>query len=202
MTIDSGRNGADDRMPVAAAIEVLTARRSDEQIVITCMGSSREWPRQCDHALDLHHVPSSMGATVPLAIGLALAQPKREVLVLCGDGSLLMNLGTLVTAVAAGAANLTVALVDNGVYEITGGQKTAGNAANVDFAGLARAAGFANVSHFRRLDDWRDRSQQVLCERGPRFIWLEVAPEREDFLINLPRPFHEQLARFRAALGG
>jgi thiamine pyrophosphate-dependent acetolactate synthase large subunit-like protein len=189
------------RMPLGEAIDVLVALRGDEQIVVTCMGSSREWPRRCDHPLDLHHVPSAMGGTVPLALGLALAQPQREVLVLTGDGSLLMNLGTLVTTVASGAANLSIVVFDNGVYEITGGQRTAGQTAEVDFAGVARSVGFPNVAHFTDLGDWRSRAPRVFSARGPRFVWLEVEPQREDYLIKLPRPMIQQAARLRAALG-
>lgn len=189
-----------ERMPVGEAVDVLVGLRDDRQIVVTCMGSSREWPRRCDHALDLHHVPSAMGSTVPLALGFALAQSEREVMTLTGDGSLLMNLGTLVTAIASGAKNFTVVLLDNGVYEITGGQQTAGQAAEVDFAGVARAVGFPNVAHFWDLADWKQRAADVLAARGPRFIWLEVAPEWEDFLIKLPRPMLEQIARLRKTL--
>jgi thiamine pyrophosphate-dependent acetolactate synthase large subunit-like protein len=188
------------RMPVGDAIDVLVGLRREDDVVITCMGSSREWPRRSDHPLDVHHVPSSMGGTVPLALGVALAQPQRHVQVLTGDGSLLMNLGTLVTIMASGVENLTVVVVDNGVYEITGSQRTAGSAAEVDFAGLARSVGFPNVAHFRDLADWRRRAPQVLSARGPRFIWLEVEPERDDFLIKLLRPLSEQLKRFRRAL--
>jgi thiamine pyrophosphate-dependent acetolactate synthase large subunit-like protein len=189
------------RMPIGEVIDVLVELRGGEQLVVTCMGSSREWPRRCDHPLDLHHVPSAMGGTVPLALGLAMAQPQREVLVLTGDGSLLMNLGTLVTTVASGARNLTIVVFDNGVYEITGGQRTAGHTAEVDFAGVARSVGFPNVSHFFELRDWRERAAEVLAARGPRFVWLEVEPERENFLIKLPRPMIEQAARLRATLG-
>ncbi|MEQ8786581.1 MAG: thiamine pyrophosphate-dependent enzyme [Pirellulaceae bacterium] len=188
------------RMPVGDAIDVLVGLRQDDDVVITCMGSSREWPRRCDHVLDVHHVPSTMGGTVPLALGVALAQPQRRVHVLTGDGSLLMNLGVLVTIIASGAKNLTIVVVDNGVYEITGGQRTAGAAAEVDFAGLARSVGFPHVAHFRDLTDWRRRAAEVLASTGPRFIWLEVEPQREDYLIKLPRPLAEQLVRFQRTL--
>ena len=72
-----------------------------------------------------------------------------------GDGSLLMNLGCLVTIIAAGVKNLTLIVVDNGVYEVTGGQQTAGAQAGVDFCGMARSAGFASIAHFDDLADWQ-----------------------------------------------
>jgi len=78
---------------------------------------------------------------VPLGLGLALAQPERAVLVISGDGALSMNLGCLVTLIDSGAANLSIVLLDNGVYDVTGGQKTAAAREGVDFAGVARAIG-------------------------------------------------------------
>ncbi len=80
------------RMPLVAALEVLAGLRRDE-IVITTMGAAREWPRLSQHPLDFHYIPSAMGEAPALALGLALALPSREVIVLNGDGCMLMNLG-------------------------------------------------------------------------------------------------------------
>ncbi|MCH5376500.1 MAG: thiamine pyrophosphate-dependent enzyme [Planctomycetes bacterium] len=188
------------RMPLPQTLQVLVRLRKDDQIVVTSMGTAREWPRQSDHALDFHYVPSTMSGAVPLALGLALAQPQREVLVCSGDGSLLMSLGCLVTAVDSGVRNLTVALFDNGVYEITGGQRTAAAQAEVNFSGLAQAAGFPNVAQFWDLADWRSRAAQVLALPGPRFLWLQVEPEHDDYLLDPPCPMQEQLERLRTSL--
>ena len=89
-------------MPLVAALEVLAGLRRDE-VVITTMGAAREWPRLSHHPLDFHYIPSAMGEAPALGLGLALAQPSREVIVLNGDGCMLMNLGALVTIVASGA---------------------------------------------------------------------------------------------------
>ena len=76
--------------------------------------------------------------------------PEREVIAFNGDGCMLMSLGCLVTIVASGAKNLTLIVLENGVYEVTGGQHTAGDAARVDFIGMARAAGFTSSSAIHR----------------------------------------------------
>ena len=144
------------QMPLVPALQVVHRLRTD-QIVVTTMGTAREWPRISQHPLDLHYIPSSMGQSPTLALGLAIAQPQRNVIVFTGDGSLLMNLGCLVTIVASGAKNLTLIVIDNGVYEVTGGQRTAGAVAGVDFAGMARAAGFPSVERFDDLDVWQQR---------------------------------------------
>jgi thiamine pyrophosphate-dependent acetolactate synthase large subunit-like protein len=188
-------------MPLPDALQVLVDLRKDDQIVVTSMGTAREWPRRCQHPLNLHYVPSTMSGAVPLALGLAVAQPAREVLVCTGDGSLLMSLGCLVTAIDSGVTNLTIVLFDNGVYEITGGQKTAAATHTTNFAGFAQAAGFPNVSHFWDLRDWRDRAPQVVTASGPRFIWLQTEPEREEYFLDVPCPMREQLNRLREALG-
>ncbi|NQU24357.1 MAG: thiamine pyrophosphate-binding protein [Candidatus Nealsonbacteria bacterium] len=185
-------------MPLAAALEVLAELRGDRDVVVTTMGAAREWIRRRPHPLDFHYVPSTMSGGVPLALGLALAQPDREVTVLSGDGSLLMSLGALVTIADSGAANLTVAVIGNGVYEITGGQRIAGT--GVDFAAVARACGFSNVARFSELDDFRARAKDVLSRPGPRLLELKVEPVREDYALVPPGPMQHRLERFRRAL--
>jgi sulfopyruvate decarboxylase subunit beta len=187
-----------DRMPLVPALEIVRDRRRD-QIVVTTMGSAREWPRLSQHPLDFHYIPSAMGHAPMLALGLALAQPAREVIVFNGDGCMLMSLGCLVTIVASGAKNLTLILLENGVYEVTGGQGTAAAQAHVDFASLARAAGFASVASFTKLDDWRAQVDATLAMPGPRFVLLKVA-RVADYELTSPGPMADRIAHFRAAL--
>jgi len=186
-------------MPLVPALRVLAELRTDE-IVVTTMGSTREWPKLSSHPLDFHHIPSAMGHSPALALGLALAQPERQVIAITGDGSLLMSLGVLATIVAAGVRNLAVIVLDNGIYEVTGGQTTAGAVARVDFVGFATAAGFESVAFFDDLLDWQAGAAQVLAMPGPQFICLRVEPERENYFLNPPGPTQERIDRFRAAL--
>lgn len=195
------RLGPSRSMRTADALQVLVQRRQPQDIVVTTMSGTREWLKLSDHDLDLHHIPSTMSGTTPLATGLALAQPQRHVTAVIGDGSLLMSLGSLVTIVGSGATNLSVVLIDNGVYEVTGGQKTAAANGDVDFAGLARAAGFTSVAQFQDLEEWRERANEVFALPGPRFVWLVVQAETDDYLLDLPYPMAEQLKRFTQALG-
>src|SRR3954470_9395963 len=85
----------------------------------------------------------SMGIASSIALGLALARPDLRVIVLDGDGSLLMNLGSLATERACGVSNLIHVVWDNGGWEITGGQP-AGSPFGVDLAAVARGCGFVN----------------------------------------------------------
>ncbi|MDX3907813.1 MAG: thiamine pyrophosphate-dependent enzyme [Pigmentiphaga sp.] len=86
----------------------------------------------------------SMGLTVPIALGVALAQPARRVFALEGDGSLLMQLGTLGTVAALRPANLAIVVWDNESYQITGAQKTL-TAHGTDLVAIARGAGVARA---------------------------------------------------------
>src|SRR5258708_440564 len=122
------------------ALTVLACHRG-ERSVITSMPSAGIWPTLSDTPLDFAYIPSAMGHAPALGLGLALAQPERGVIVLNGDGSTLMSLGCLVT-LAAHPAPLYLLIMDNELYEVTGGQRTAG-AGHVDFAGMARAAAIA-----------------------------------------------------------
>jgi len=187
------------RMPLLPALKVLADLRS-EQIVVTTMGSAREWPKLSQHPLDFHYLPSAMGHAPMIGLGLALARPEREVLAFNGDGCMLMGLGCLATIVASGAENLTLVVLDNGIYEVTGGQTTAGAVARVDFAGMARAAGFATVASFDDLPRWQAAAAETLGSPGPRFVCLALEPVGADYFLP-PPAMHEQIARFRAALG-
>ena len=112
-------------MPLIESLSVLREIRGDDEVVLTVMGTAREWMALGEpHPLDWIYVPSSMGQAPSLGLGMALAQPDKQVIVCNGDGCMLMNLGSLVTITNQAASNYTLIIFDNGVYEITGGQPT------------------------------------------------------------------------------
>jgi thiamine pyrophosphate-dependent acetolactate synthase large subunit-like protein len=188
------------RMPVQPTLEHLAQLRTETDIVVTNQSSARLWPRISQHPLDFNYNPSNMGGAIPLGLGLALSQPRRGVIVLSGDGSLLMSLGCLVTVIASGATNLSILLLDNGMYEVTGGQKTPASDPPTDFAGIARAAGFGNVQGFTELEDWRQRSAGFFAAPGPRFGWLSVGPTPPEVFGDSLSPIAERTEQFNAAL--
>ena len=190
---------------LAEAIGVLHGARSDE-IVVTTMGCAREWMRLGSHPLDLVYVPSSMGQATSVGLGLALAQPGRRVVVCNGDGSTLMNLGSLVTITSQRPKNLIVLLFDNGVYEVTGAQHTPGSAAlrggrAIDFAQMARSCGFESVFELSTLDAWRSQVHNVLNGDGPVFGCLSTRPVYENATPRSPGPAWERARALREALG-
>lgn len=193
-------------MPLMNALRVLRGVRRDGDIVVAAMGAAREWMALGSHPLDWIFVPSSMGQATSLGLGMALARPDRRVIVLNGDGGMLMNLGSLVTITARAPANLVTLLFDNGVYEVTGAQPTpstpAGRAGadTVDFAGLARASGFRSVYRFETLEAWAGQVGEVLEARGPTFAVLDVAAMPEAGGPRSPGPAPERARRFMTAL--
>ena len=155
------------------ALAVVHDARNARDVVVTTMATSRDWMTMPQQPLDIVFVPSAMGHATSLGLGLALAQPARGVVVCNGDGSMLMNLGSLVSIAGARPTNLTVIVFDNGVYEVTGAQPTPGMN-TVDFAAIARGAGFASVHAYDDLDDWRRDASGILAGEGPTFVWLRV----------------------------
>lgn len=168
------RQNSNERMSVRSALGVLAEQRDDSTIVVTNQGSARVWPLIENHVLDFHYNPSTMGGAVPFGLGLALANPSLHVVVISGDGALTMNLGSLITVVAANAANLSIVVLDNGIYEVTGGQTTAASVAEVDYVMLAKSVGFPSAFGFGEEATWRDAAPAVMSDLGPRFVSLRV----------------------------
>jgi sulfopyruvate decarboxylase subunit beta len=158
-------------MDLHEALKVVRGARGDGDVVIATMAAARAWYELGTHPLDFIFVPSSMGHATSFGLGIALAQPKRRVIVCNGDGSMLMNLGSLVTIAAQAPKNLVIIVFDNGVYEVTGAQPVPGRA---DFQGIARAAGFTSVHHFQTIQDWTQGSKNVLSSAGPTFVLLDI----------------------------
>jgi GNAT superfamily N-acetyltransferase len=179
------------------ALEALAASRG-RHVVLTTHGSVDFWVSLSDTPLDFAYVPASMGQGPALGLGLALAQSRHGVVVVSGDGHLLMNLGCLVT-LADHPADVFLIVMDNGVYEVTGGQPTPG-AGRTDFAGLARAAGIRRVYACKTAEDWRGLAAEALSGRGPVVIWLEVEARPDQRAPTAMRPMPEQIARLRHAL--
>ena len=187
------------QMTLVDALQILAETRRD-QVVVTTMSAARQWMRISEHPLDLHFVPSTMGGGLSLGLGLALARPERDVIVLSGDGCLLMNLGSLVTAAVSNRSNFTVILIDNGVYETTGCQKLVTTGSPIDLADLARATKFANVTEFETLQAWRNGAEMALKQPGPHCVILKIAPTYDDYVLTPPGPMPERLVAFSAAL--
>ncbi len=141
----------------------------------------------------------AMGGASMIGLGLALAQPERRVLVITGDGEMLMGLGALATIAAQRPRNLSLVVLDNRRYGETGMQRTH-TAYGVDLAGMAKAAGFARVRRVRTRSGVARLAGLVRRGAGPVFAVVTVRADRPPLV--LPSTDGVWLKeRFRAALG-
>ena len=147
----------------------------EDAIVVSTMTPNRYWDAVSKNKdLDLP-IFGAMGKASSVALGIALAQPDKKVLVLDGDGGLLMNLGSLVTVANKGPKNLYHFVMDNGVYATTGGQDTPG-ANPASYTELARAAGYAACYEFDELEDFASQAEEVMGQEGPVLICVKTVP--------------------------
>lgn len=119
----------------------------------------------------------SMGLAFPIALGVAIAQPQRTVIALEGDGSLLMQLGCLATIALAAPPNLKMIVFDNGMYQITGGQKTA-TGHGADLVAIARGAGLADSVWADDEADFDAHLARALESPGPALIGIRTDGEK------------------------
>lgn len=164
-------------LTVAQVLEPLARHRTNE-VVVTTMSVVRPWGLLSSSDLDFASADSAMGHAADLALGIALAQPGRRVVCLNGDGSMLMCLGTLATAVGAAAANFVLVVCDNGEYEITGHQPVAASG-RVNYAAMAEAAGFRAVYRFDDARGWAEAVPDVLTGTGPTFVHVVTEPGQQ-----------------------
>jgi sulfopyruvate decarboxylase subunit beta len=149
------------------------AQLRNTAVVVSCMSVTRPWGLYSSSELDFASADSAMGHAADLALGIALAQPQRKVICLNGDGSMLMTLGTLATVVHVRATNFALFVIQNNSYEVTGNQPIPA-AGHIDFAQLARGAGFEHVYYFENPDDYEEQLPAVLAEEGPVFVAVRV----------------------------
>lgn len=171
-------------LTTAQLLQPLAQHRSDE-VVVTTMSVVRPWGLLSDSDLDFASADSAMGHAADLALGIALARPDRRVVCLNGDGSMLMCLGTLATAVEVAARNYVLVVCDNGEYEITGHQPVPA-AGQVDYAALAEAAGFRHVFYFEEARVWAEAVPDLLTLIGPTFVHVRVKPGEQGPIARSP----------------
>ncbi len=171
------------------AVKVIDANRGDGVIIATMNANNVRFGLPTVTTKEQLDMPVSgaMGKASNVGLGLALAQPDRKVIVLDGDGSLLMNLGAMVTLANQTPTNLCHMVFDNGVYAVTGGQPVPGSG-KADWEGMAKAAGYAATFSFDNLEDLATGIGEVMATTGPVFVHLRIKPEIE----NTPVQFRQR----------
>jgi|TARA_Y100000814_G_scaffold256237_1_gene204884 sulfopyruvate decarboxylase subunit beta len=120
----------------------------------------------------------AMGLTSSHALGFALAWPDRRIILLDGDGSLLMNLGCLVTTANAAPKNLIHFVLENGTYEANGGHPIPGQD-SANFAGMAKSAGYKNCYELAEMTEFENVIGTILQEEGPTFVTIKCEPGKK-----------------------
>jgi len=143
-----------------------------------------------------------MGGASAMGLGLALGAPDRRVVVFDGDGSLLMQLGSLATIAGAAPHNFTHLLFKNGVYHTSGSQETPGGP-GTDFAAMAKAAGYRNAYTITTVEDFKKRLPGFFTEEGPIMVQLITGLAGSTPMNSPPgTPFPKQVADLRAKVTG
>jgi thiamine pyrophosphate-dependent acetolactate synthase large subunit-like protein len=180
------------------ALRAIAAARGDA-VCIPTMTTSPAWRTIAPDDLSVGCV-GFMGGASSLGLGLALARPERRVLVFDGDGSLLMQLGSLATVAGARPRNLVHFLFKNGVYHTSGAQETPGGL-TVDFVTMARAAGYRVAVAIGELDELKRRLPSLLAAEGPGFVELHTTlAEQTPMTSPGGKPFHQQVDDVRIRL--
>jgi len=154
----------------------LVAQLKHDEAVIGGIGNANFDLWACGPRPQNFYMLGSMGLAVPIALGTAIAQPRRHVVALEGDGSLLMQLGCLTTVAMRAPKNLTIVVWDNGIYQITGAQPTA-TAASTDLVAVTRGAGIANSAWATDEDDFERLLASALKDGGPSLIAARIDDE-------------------------
>lgn len=178
-------------------VAALLAERGDLLVVAGLGASAWDCAAAGDHPLTFS-LWGGMGQATMMGLGLACARPRRRVLVVTGDGEMLMGLGALATVGVQGPANLAVVVLDNERYGETGMQPTH-TAHGVDLAAVAKACGFARTSTVTREDEVPGLRWAIHEAPGPLLAVVKVLAESPPLVLP-PRDGALLKERFRGAL--
>jgi thiamine pyrophosphate-dependent acetolactate synthase large subunit-like protein len=151
----------------------LVAKLKHEEAVVGGIGNTNFDLWAAGHRPQNFYMLGSMGLAFPIALGVALAQPSRRVFALEGDGSLLMQLGALSTIATLAPKNLTMVVMDNGIYQITGAQPTPGSAV-ADIVAIALASGLTNSAWAADEEDFERLIDQSMSASVPTLIGVRI----------------------------
>lgn len=171
----TGDSAGDFTLDRTTAVPRLIGRHQDFLIVSGLGGPSKDVGALSGDSARVFTMAGAMGAAVSIGLGLALAQPDQQVLVVTGDGELLMNVGALATVAVAGPRNLSILCVDNGRYGETGYQESH-TALGTSLELMARGAGFRRTLMVAGEDELAAGAALLRRGDGPALVVVLVAP--------------------------
>lgn len=180
--------------------KTLLADRDDDFLVVTGLGSSN-WDATAagDHPLTFP-LWGAMGGAATMGLGLAVAQPEKRVMVMTGDGEMLMAMGSFATIAAQGVENLAIVVFDNERYGETGMQATH-TAGSVDLVAVAKACGFPVAEQVKTEAELQAALPIIKEAKGPVFVDIKVKTENLPFILPTKDGVHLK-NRFREKLLG
>ena len=182
-----------------SVVSALLSGRKDAVVVGGLGASTYDIAAAGDHERNFY-LGGGMGGAVMIALGIALAQPKLPVVVITGDGEMLMGMGSLATVGLQKPGNLTIIVLDNEVYGETGGQASH-TAANTDLVGVARACGISDaqsLTTMAEIEVFAPSMQDVAA--GPRFVSIKIDSANLERVL-ASRDGSYIVTRIRGALG-
>jgi thiamine pyrophosphate-dependent acetolactate synthase large subunit-like protein len=179
-------------------LSIIAAARGDA-ICVPTMTTGPAWRTLAPDDLSVSCV-GFMGGASSMGLGLALARPERRVIVFDGDGSLLMQLGSLATVAGARPRNLVHLLFKNGVYHTSGAQEIPGGL-TVDFVAMAKGAGYRSALAIHDIEEFRRRFPELLKAEGPILVELHTTlADQTPMTARGGTPFPEQIETLRGRL--
>jgi thiamine pyrophosphate-dependent acetolactate synthase large subunit-like protein len=200
-TLSTGpEKSLDGMLERRAAVKGILGDTKDMLIVTGLAGPKDDALEAAGDVPTLFTLSGAMGAAAAMGLGLALAQPNKRVVVVTGDGELLMNVGTLATIGVLNPPNLSVLCVDNGRYGETGWQESH-TSRGTDLAKMAEGGGIQHVRTVTKESEIADASQLLHGSNGTSFILLKVAAmDAPKLHRNRDASYHKN--RFREAVTG
>ncbi|MBI3317548.1 MAG: sulfopyruvate decarboxylase subunit beta [Candidatus Omnitrophica bacterium] len=184
-------------MTTREAIEAIAGQLQGEVAVCTTGYTCRDMQAASDRALNFYMI-GSMGIAGPIGLGIALSRPSSKVLVLDGDGALLMGLGVLPMAASLRPKNFIHLVLDNEAFVSTGGQPTC--SAQIPLDELARSAGYSLVLRAQTREELMEGWCQILRRDGPSFLLVKCQPDSGEPAQRVQRSPEELTMRFMEAM--
>lgn len=179
----AGKTRADSLPNREAVLDCINKTKDRDTLIFATTGKTGRELYEIEDAPNNFYMVGSMGCVSPLALGLALTRKDKKVIAIDGDGSVLMRLETLTTNAYYSPPNMLHIIIDNNSYDSTGGQLTISH--NVDFTGLAIAAGYTDVFYIHDLDELEQRIENWKHNLGLTLLYIKIAKGSKE---NLGRP--------------
>ncbi|WP_145019028.1 phosphonopyruvate decarboxylase [Paenibacillus sp. Y412MC10] len=188
----------DNQMPARhEALAVINSVKDGDTIQLATTGKTGRELYEIEDASNNLYMVGSMGCVSSFGLGLALSQPGKNIVVIDGDGSLLMRMGSLATNGYYSPNNMIHILLDNNAHESTGGQSTVSH--NIDFVNIAASCGYTRAIHVHNLEELKACLQEWKKTKGLTFIYMKISMQSKDQLARpsiKPHEVKERLERF------